>query len=67
MVDGIITDLKAERPAEPNVWIRYSGEREQKIREENERLGIPVNKDIWNVKSVVIGLTGSRTPFNAGH
>jgi 3-dehydro-L-gulonate 2-dehydrogenase len=47
-VGRIIADLKASIPAEADGEIFYPGEKEQQIREENEKLGIPVDEGIWN-------------------
>jgi 3-dehydro-L-gulonate 2-dehydrogenase len=52
-IDAIIADIKASTPAEGASEIRYPSEREKRIREENLKLGIPVNESIWNaVKSL---------------
>jgi 3-dehydro-L-gulonate 2-dehydrogenase len=47
-IDAIIADMKASTLAEGNSEIRYPGEREKRLIEENKKLGIPVNEDIWN-------------------
>jgi 3-dehydro-L-gulonate 2-dehydrogenase len=49
MIDAIIADIKASAPAEGASEIRYPSEREKREREENIKLGIPVNESIWNV------------------
>jgi len=46
-IDRIIMDLKDSVPDENSNEIRYPGENTVKIREENKRNGIPVNKDLW--------------------
>lgn len=46
-IDRIIRDLKDSVPAENGNEIRYPGENTVKVREENKRNGIPVNKDLW--------------------
>jgi 3-dehydro-L-gulonate 2-dehydrogenase len=46
-IGAIIADVKASTPAGDGGEIRYPGEREQQVREENRKLGIPVNEDIW--------------------
>lgn len=46
-INGIIGDLKGSIPAAPGTEIRYPGENIIRIREENKKNGIPVNKDIW--------------------
>jgi len=46
-VHDIITNVKESCPAESGTGIRYPGENIVKVREENRKNGIPVNKDIW--------------------
>jgi 3-dehydro-L-gulonate 2-dehydrogenase len=46
-INGIITNVKESVPAEPGTEIRIPGENVVKIREENKKNGIPVNKEIW--------------------
>jgi 3-dehydro-L-gulonate 2-dehydrogenase len=47
-LSAIIADIKASTLAEESSEIRYPGEREKQMREENMKLGIPVNENIWN-------------------
>jgi 3-dehydro-L-gulonate 2-dehydrogenase len=44
VVDGIIESLRACGPGDK---VRYPGERTLQIREENRRLGLPVEEDVW--------------------
>jgi 3-dehydro-L-gulonate 2-dehydrogenase len=53
IADGIIASLAADPPADPAKPIRYPGEQTLQLREENMRLGVPVDPDIWQH----IGLT----------
>ena len=46
-IKSIIIDLKGSVPAAPGTEIRYPGENIVRIREENKKHGIPVNKEIW--------------------
>jgi 3-dehydro-L-gulonate 2-dehydrogenase len=46
-IEQIIADLKKSIPENNSVEIRYPGENVVRIRNENLREGIPVNKDIW--------------------
>jgi 3-dehydro-L-gulonate 2-dehydrogenase len=46
-INNIISDLKESEPANQGTEIRYPGGNILKIREENMKNGIPVNKDIW--------------------
>jgi 3-dehydro-L-gulonate 2-dehydrogenase len=49
IIRDIIDNIKSSTYAEGVLEIRYPGEREKRVREENKRLGIPVNDAIWNV------------------
>ena len=44
----IINDLKSSRPVNNETKIRYPGENIIKIRQENLKSGIPVNKKLWD-------------------
>jgi 3-dehydro-L-gulonate 2-dehydrogenase len=46
-LDTIISDLKKSVPESENTGVRYPGESVVKIREENLRRGIPVNRIKW--------------------
>jgi 3-dehydro-L-gulonate 2-dehydrogenase len=46
-VDLIIKDLKKSKPESESSDIRFPGENVVKIREENLKDGIPVNREIW--------------------
>jgi|SRR6185437_12834264 len=48
IADGILADLHNAVPSDPEKPIRYPGEQTLKIREENLRLGVPVDPDLWN-------------------
>jgi 3-dehydro-L-gulonate 2-dehydrogenase len=45
--DGILASLREATPADPTKPVRYPGEQTLKLREENLRLGIPVDPEIW--------------------
>jgi len=47
IADGILNSLQQATPADPNEPIRYPGEQTLHLREENMRLGIPVDPSIW--------------------
>jgi 3-dehydro-L-gulonate 2-dehydrogenase len=47
MAEGIIANLHGVTPLDPNRPLRYPGEQTLQLREENLRLGIPVEEDIW--------------------
>jgi 3-dehydro-L-gulonate 2-dehydrogenase len=46
-IEQIITDLKNSIPENESIKIRYPGENIRRIREENLKKGIPVNRSIW--------------------
>jgi 3-dehydro-L-gulonate 2-dehydrogenase len=45
--DDIIYNLHQATPSDPNKPIRYPGEQTLHLREENLRLGVPVDPEIW--------------------
>jgi len=47
IADAIIDDLHRATPADPTKPTRYPGEQTIQLREENLRLGIPVDPEIW--------------------
>jgi 3-dehydro-L-gulonate 2-dehydrogenase len=47
IADAVIASLHNSRPAAPDGKVRYPGERTLRIREENVRLGLPVESAVW--------------------
>lgn len=47
IAEGIITDLHGIPPLDPAKPLRYPGEQTLRLREENQRLGVPVDPDVW--------------------
>jgi 3-dehydro-L-gulonate 2-dehydrogenase len=47
IADGILKHLHSAAPLDPEQPIRYPGEQTLKLREENLRLGVPVDPEIW--------------------
>jgi len=47
MADGIIANLHGTEPLDPAPPLRYPGEQTLRLREENLRLGVPVDEEIW--------------------
>jgi 3-dehydro-L-gulonate 2-dehydrogenase len=47
IAEGILDSLKHATPAHPDKPIRYPGEQTLQLREENLRLGVPVDPEIW--------------------
>ena len=47
IADGILDHLHRATPIDPAQPIRYPGEQTLHVREENMRLGVPVDPDIW--------------------
>jgi 3-dehydro-L-gulonate 2-dehydrogenase len=48
VADGIIDSLRQATPVDPTKPIRYPGEQTLHLREENLRLGVPVDPEIWS-------------------
>lgn len=47
ILEGAIEDLLRSEPNQPGSRIIYSGQKTDEIREENRRLGIPVDEGVW--------------------
>jgi 3-dehydro-L-gulonate 2-dehydrogenase len=47
IADAIVESLHECRPAEEGKMVRYPGEQTLRIREENRRLGLPVEETVW--------------------
>lgn len=47
IADGILDSLRAATPIDPAKPARYPGEQTLHLRQENLRLGVPVNPEIW--------------------
>jgi 3-dehydro-L-gulonate 2-dehydrogenase len=47
VADAIVESLHSCRPAEEGKPVRYPGEQTLRIREENRRLGLPVEEAVW--------------------
>ncbi|MBB5344046.1 3-dehydro-L-gulonate 2-dehydrogenase [Tunturibacter empetritectus] len=47
IAEGILDSLHHATPADPNKPSRYPGEQTLQLREENMRLGVPVDPEIW--------------------
>ena len=47
IADGIIDFLHQATPVDPKKPVRYPGEQTLQVREENMRLGVPVDPEIW--------------------
>jgi 3-dehydro-L-gulonate 2-dehydrogenase len=48
IADGILASVHAATPIEPGKPVRYPGEQTLHLREENLRLGVPVDPEIWS-------------------
>ena len=48
IVDGVVDSLHRVRPSEDERPARYPGENTLRLREENRRLGLPVDEAVWN-------------------
>ena len=47
VADGILASFHAATPADSKRPVRYPGEETMRLREENMRLGVPVDPEIW--------------------
>jgi 3-dehydro-L-gulonate 2-dehydrogenase len=47
IADGILQHLHQARPEDPGQPVRYPGEQTLQLREENTRLGVPVDPELW--------------------
>jgi len=47
IADGIVASLQRATPVDPSKPVRYPGEQTLQIREENLRIGVPVDPEIW--------------------
>jgi 3-dehydro-L-gulonate 2-dehydrogenase len=48
IAEGVIDSLREATPVDPGKPVRYPGEETLRVREENLRLGVPVEPEIWN-------------------
>jgi 3-dehydro-L-gulonate 2-dehydrogenase len=48
IAEGVIDSLRDATPVDPGKPVRYPGEETLRVREENLRLGVPVEPEIWN-------------------
>jgi 3-dehydro-L-gulonate 2-dehydrogenase len=47
IADEVVESLHHSRPAAAGKTVRYPGENTLRLREENRRLGLPVDEVIW--------------------
>jgi 3-dehydro-L-gulonate 2-dehydrogenase len=47
IAEGILASLHEAKSSDPNKPVRYPGEETLRLREENMRLGVPVDPEIW--------------------
>jgi 3-dehydro-L-gulonate 2-dehydrogenase len=47
IADGIVGSVQAARPGEAGGRVRYPGEETLRVREENRRLGLPIEPEVW--------------------
>jgi 3-dehydro-L-gulonate 2-dehydrogenase len=47
IAEGILNSLREATPVDPGRPVRYPGEQTLQLREENLRLGVPVDPEIW--------------------
>jgi 3-dehydro-L-gulonate 2-dehydrogenase len=49
IADEVVESLHCSRPAEAGKAVRYPGEHTLRLREENRRLGLPIEESVWDV------------------
>jgi 3-dehydro-L-gulonate 2-dehydrogenase len=49
IADEVVASLHRARPAEAGKPVRYPGENTSRSREENRRLGLPIEQSVWDV------------------
>ena len=47
IAEGVLNSLREATPVDPDKPVRYPGEQTLQLREENLRLGVPVDPEIW--------------------
>jgi 3-dehydro-L-gulonate 2-dehydrogenase len=47
IAEGVLSSLREATPTDPGKPVRYPGEEVLRLREENTRLGVPVDPEIW--------------------
>lgn len=47
IAEGVLNSLREATPVDPHKPVRYPGEQRLQLREENMRLGVPVDPEIW--------------------
>jgi 3-dehydro-L-gulonate 2-dehydrogenase len=53
IAEGILNSLREATPVDPGKPVRYPGEQTLQLREENLRLGVPVDPEIWRTISAL--------------
>ena len=48
IADGVVQSLQSSQPEHEGVPVRYPGENTLQLREENRRLGLPVDERVWD-------------------
>ena len=59
IAEGVLNSLREATPVDPNKPVRYPGEQTLQLREENLRLGVPVDPDIWKKLNALVTPNGS--------
>jgi 3-dehydro-L-gulonate 2-dehydrogenase len=61
IAEGILRSLREATPADPSKPVRYPGEQTLQLREENLRLGVPVDQEIWQQLNLITLPHGNST------
>jgi 3-dehydro-L-gulonate 2-dehydrogenase len=59
IAEGVLNSLRAATPVDPSKPVRYPGEQTLQLREENLRLGVPVDPEIWAKLNALVTPNGS--------
>jgi 3-dehydro-L-gulonate 2-dehydrogenase len=59
IAEGILNSLREATPVDPGKPVRYPGEQTLQLREENLRLGVPVDPEIWTKLNALVTPNGS--------
>jgi 3-dehydro-L-gulonate 2-dehydrogenase len=59
IAEGVLNSLREATPVDPSKPVRYPGEQTLQLREENLRLGVPVDPEIWAKLNALVTPSGS--------
>ncbi len=59
IAEGVLNSLREATPVDPSKPVRFPGEQTLHLREENLRLGVPVDPEIWTKLNALVTPNGS--------